>query len=132
MYFAVFTKTKDFLASVSPVTHQQLKRPLLHLHSFLMSPKIYKPWWLVASWWLVNRIHKARKRLSFFLQMAKWHLSWLNNSASVIIMSDTDVLMIVKIVLVQRIISLDGYVTFSLKNIYQVIKVTINNYIMIM
>ena len=47
-------------------------------------------------------------------------------------MSDTDVLMIVKIVLVQRIISLDGYVTFSLKNIYQVIKVTINNYIMIM
>lgn len=33
----------------------------------------YKPWWLVASWWLVNRIHKARKRLNFFLQMAKCH-----------------------------------------------------------
>ena len=40
-------------------------------------------------------------------------------------MSDTDVLMIVKIVLVQRIISLDGHVTFSLKNIYQVIIVTL-------
>ena len=34
-------------------------------------------------------------------------------------MSDTDVLMIVKIVLVQRIISLDGHVTYSLRNIYQ-------------
>ena len=57
--------------------------------------------------------------------MAKCHFSCLNNSASFIIMSDTDVLMIVKIVLVQRIISLDGHVTYSLRNIYQVIIVTL-------